>query len=276
MKVGIIVNETKSEAPQFAMKLVAAFAKRGISVEVCKKRDEKQEKMFENVDVVITIGGDGTFLRAASKTIDRGTPVVGFNLGTLGFLTEFEQKDIEKAAERIATGDYDIEERSVLSVFEETGNGEREFIGYAVNDAVVTRESDGNVAYLSLEIRGVPVDTYPCDGLIVATQTGSTGYSLSAGGPIVEPGNDIILITPICSHRLGSKTIVARPESEIKIMPVKKTKRIILVIDGKNSKKLNENSSVVCVRGEKNLKIIRMDPPNFYRTVQNKLVGGNT
>lgn len=272
MKVGIIVNDTKKDAELFASKLVSLFQSRNIGVFVSNKRDKSVDEMYENADIIISIGGDGTFLRAASRTLERGIPIVGFNLGTLGFLTELDRENIEEVVDRIAKGDYQIEERRVLSVNVIT-NDKKEFFGYAINDVVVTREADSGVPHLSVDLRGVHVDTYPCDGIIVATQTGSTGYALSAGGPIVEPGNDIVLITAICSHKMGSRAIVARPESEIKITPVKFNK-LRLIVDGNKSQKIENNQYVVCEPTDKKIRIVRMDPPNFYRAVEKKLLGG--
>lgn len=272
MTVGIIVNDKKQDAAVFAVKLQDAFKAKNIDVVQVSKKDDVSD-MVSKANLIITVGGDGTFLRAASKTIERGIPVLGFNLGTLGFLTEFEKESIEETVSRIATGDYSIEERRVISA-NVVKNGEKNFFGYAVNDVVLTRESDANVAYLNLKIKGVSVDTFPCDGIIVATQTGSTGYALSAGGPIVEPGNDVIIISPICSHKMGSRAIVAGPQSPVEIIPVK-AKRLCLVIDGKTSCKIGKDEYVLCEPTDKKVKIVRIDPPNFYKTVQNKLLGGN-
>ncbi len=274
MTVGIVINDDKEKADFFASKLISAFQSRGVNVMVSDKKTENVSALAAQADLIITVGGDGTFLRAASCTVEHGIPVFGFNLGTLGFLTEFEKDNIDETVERISKGSYEIEERGVISVFV-AENGNKTFCGYAVNDVVVTREADANVAYLNLKIRGVNVDTYPCDGIIVATQTGSTAYALSAGGPIVEPGNDVIVITPICSHRMGSRAIVASPNSEVLVTPVK-TGKLRLVIDGKYSRKIARDESVICEPTDKKIKIARIDPPNFYSTVQNKLVGGGT
>ena len=271
MTVGIVYNEKKEQSYPFCLLLSEALKRRGLQV-ISGGKINEDPAVYEKSDIIISIGGDGTFLRVASRVIERGTPVFGFNLGSLGFLTEFEKDSIGMTADRIASGDYTIEERSVLKISIDR-EGERHFVAYAINDCVVTREIDANVCYLEVEISGNKVGTYPSDGIIVSTQTGSTAYSLSAGGPIIEPGNDVHIVTPICSHRMGSRSIVTRPESVVKIRPVVKAKRMRVIADGHISEKVFENDCVICENAEAKIKIIRIDPPNFYRAVAEKLFG---
>ena len=271
MTVGIVVNRTKKLAGLYYEKLLAAFAARGIEV-ISSVNNEEPSELYEKADIIVSLGGDGTFLKTASGALERGTPIFGFNLGTIGFLTEFDPDSIDSAVRRICSGEYNIEERSVLEIWLTSDEG-REFFGYAINDAVVTREIDANVCSLAVEINGSFVATYSGDGIIVATQTGSTAYSLSAGGPIVEPGNDVLLITPICSHKMGSRTIVARPDSIITVKPGDKAKKLRIVADGNKFRKLREDEAVICKASERRVRILRIDPPNFYQTVAEKLFG---
>lgn len=271
MIVGIVENRSKTESGFYAAQLAETFEKHGVQVvSADSDRAASEKKLYEISDIIISIGGDGTFLHAAAAAIRRGIPVFGFNLGRLGFLTEFDKDNIDATVRKIVSHDYNIEERRVLSVSIEK-NGEKHFFGYALNDCV-TKEMTLNMAYLTLHINDILVDTYPCDGMIVATQTGSTAYSLSAGGPIIEPGNDVVLITPICSHSMGSRAIVARPESSVRISPCGKAKDLNVIVDGYLSRKLGEDECVLCERTEQKVKIIRIDPPNFYTTVRKKLL----
>ena len=272
MTVGILKNNTKSQSKYYADRLSDAFKKCGASVLVADFEQHTQAELdiYGVSDVIISIGGDGTFLRVASDAIERGIPVFGFNLGTLGFLTEFDKNNIDATVRKIVNGEFDIEERRVLSVSILSGE-DKEFFGYALNDCVVSRNAAGSVSYLKLCINDIFVDTYPCDGIIVATQTGSTAYSLSAGGPIIEPGNDVILITPVASHSMGSRTVVARPESTVKIQPTGKSKQICAIVDGHLSRVLEPGETVLCEKTDRRVKILRIDPPNFYTTVTAKL-----
>lgn len=271
MKIGIIKNKKKEQCDFYAEKLEQAFIARGAEV-TCGEQTEKDKAIYDSADIIISIGGDGTFLRVAANTIERRVPVFGFNLGTLGFLTEFDKNNIDETVEKIIKGDYSIEERRVLAVSVLSEGGEKkEFLGYALNDCVVSREVLTNVAYLKLFINEIPVDTYPCDGIIVATQTGSTAYSLSAGGPVIEPGNDVVLITPVASHSMGSRSIVARPESSVKIQPVEKNKSMCAILDGHLSRSLKHGDVVCCENTDRKVRIVRIDPPNFYTTVTTKL-----
>jgi len=271
MNVGIVVNENKQDAAGYYEKLADAFRRKGVSVFIAGKHEDSGD-VYDKSDIIISIGGDGTFLRVAGRAVKRNIPVFGFNLGTIGFLTEFEKGSIDTTVERICKGDYKLEERSVLDV-SVIRDGFKHFIGNAINDAVVTREVMANTCQLSLNVNGSYVGTYTGDGIIVATQTGSTAYSLSAGGPIIEPGNDVILITPICSQKMGSRTIVARPESVVSIKPVAKSKKIRLIIDGHIGEKIEPEDTLICECSERKMKILRIDPPNFYSAVSGKLFG---
>ncbi len=269
MIVGIIKNKSKEQSDFYAEKLSAAFSQHGVEV-LCADRDEDYRLIYDKADIIISIGGDGTFLRVANNAVERGVPVFGFNLGTLGFLTEFDKNHIDDTVRRIACGDFKIEERRVLSV-SVLSDDKSHFLGYALNDCVLSRNCLTNIAYLKLFINDITVDTYPCDGIIVATQTGSTAYSLSAGGPIIEPGNDVVLITPVSSYSMGSRTIVVRPESTVKIQPVGKSKQMSVILDGHISRELEQGETVVCEETDRRVRIIRIDPPNFYTTVAAKL-----
>ena len=271
MNVGIVINENKQDAASYSEKLTEAFRKRGVGVYIAGKHEDSGD-VYDKSDIIISIGGDGTFLRVAGRAVKRNIPVLGFNLGTIGFLTEFEKGSLDATVDRICKGDYMLEERSVLNV-SIVRNGVKSFIGVAINDAVVTREVVANTCNLALNVNGTYVGTYTGDGIIVATQTGSTAYSLSAGGPIIEPGNDVILITPICSQKMGSRTIVARPESVVSIKPVAKSKKIRLIIDGHITEKIELEDTLICECSDKKMKILRIDPPNFYSAVAGKLFG---
>lgn len=277
MKVGLLYNKKKKESVHYVHvlkekieEISKQYSNDGEVWHVVDSFDYFQGNMPEDIDLLISIGGDGTFLKTSSIAMQRDLPVLGFNLGTLGLLTEFDKNDVDNTVERLVKGDYLIEERMTLNVNIEDENGKVVFSKTAINDCVLTRGTLAKVAYINLIINGAYVDTYPCDGIIVSTQTGSTAYSLSAGGPIVEPGNDVIVITPICSHYTDGRAIVARSTSKVEMEMCRSHNQMYITADGFANFQLPEKGKAVCFKGEKKIKIIRIDPPNFYEALRKK------
>ena len=157
-----------------------------------------------------------------------------------------------------------------LGVQIEDSEGKMLYKTTAINDCVLTRGTLAKVAYINLFINGALVDTYPCDGIVVATQTGSTAYSLSAGGPIVEPGNDIIVVTPICAHYIDGRAIVARSTSKIEMEMCRAHSQMFVTADGYANIQFPEKGKLICSKGDKKVRIIRIDPPNFYEALRKK------
>lgn len=277
MTVGIIYNKNKKESVHYVKLLKEAIlsigGKESVHGEIWDVIDSgelKKDSVAASSDMLISIGGDGTFLKTAAKAFQRELPVFGFHLGTLGLLTEFDKNDLENTVLRLIKGDYIIEERMTLNVKVISEKGEILFNKDAINDCVLTRATLSKVAYINLYINKAFVDTYPCDGIIAATQTGSTAYSLSAGGPIVEPGNDVIVVTPICAHYTDGRSIVARCTSEIEMSLCKSHGQMFVTVDGFENFQIPDKAAVKCSKGAKNVKIIRIDPPNFYEALRRK------
>ena len=276
MVVGILYNKNKKESVHYVRLLKEAFlaiaSQEAHADETWEVIDsaEYQGSMISSADLLISIGGDGTFLKTAAQALQRDLPVLGFHLGTLGLLTEFDKNDLENTVRRLVKGEYLIEERMTLQV---TVLGEQNDILFqqtALNDCVLSRGTLSKVAYINLYINGAFVDTYPCDGIIAATQTGSTAYSLSAGGPIVEPGNEVIVVTPICAHYTDGRSIIAKSTSEVEMNLCKTHLQMYVTVDGYESFCIPEHATVKCVKGKKSIKIIRIDPPNFYEALRKK------
>ncbi|MBE7055942.1 MAG: NAD(+)/NADH kinase [Ruminococcaceae bacterium] len=267
MTIGIYENLKKDTAPYYVDRLTKAIEMGG-SDWFLLNEEEKQ------ADLYISVGGDGTFLKAAKYAFKYDVPVLGLNLGTFGLLTEVDKDNAELCIKRIAEGEYDVEERTVLEVFvEENKNGEikKNFVDYGINDCVLTQLSLLKASYVRLTINNSYVETYPCDGIIVSTQTGSTAYSLSAGGPIVMPGCDVILVTPKCPHFTDGRSIVADKNAEVRLNVVKENHEMIVSVDGEESYKLKGNETIVCKNANKKLKIIRMNPPDFFAALNSKI-----
>lgn len=217
----------------------------------------------EAADAMIVLGGDGTLLRAVHE--HPRLPVLGINLGTLGFLTEFEANDRE-SIKKIADGDYILEERMLL---EASVNGGESFP--ALNDIVITRGSYPGIVRLELYVDGSLADSYSADGIIACTPTGSTAYSLSAGGPIVEPDIKLIGITPICPHTMRSRSVMISHKRTVTVKALRKTGYPMQVIaDGTNICDIEGGSAVTIRTAEKTVKFIRLKNYSFYDVLNKK------
>ncbi len=265
MTIGILQNSKKEDAGYYVEKLKKAIFAGGAD---CFMLNEEQKA----ADLFISVGGDGTFLKAAARSLECEAPVMGLNLGTLGLLTEFEVCSIDDTVKRLLGGDYSIEKRSVLEVtVRKPGLEEAVFRDYAVNDCVLSQSSLTKVAYIQLYIDRQPVEMYPCDGMIVATQTGSTAYSLSAGGPIVMPGCDVMLVTPKCPHFTAGRSIVASENALISMKLLKNNRDMITSVDGRISYRMDGDEIVNCKKAERKLQIVRIDPPDFFYALKKKI-----
>lgn len=275
MKVGIIYNETIVRSQQYVELLRDAILR--ISYELTGSTWSVVDECINNlpsvvgqVDLLISVGGDGTFLKTAYYAILNDVPVFGFNFGTFGLLTEFDPNAPEQCIRKLVSGKYEVEDRRTLKVEVRNCAGDLIFSEYALNDCVVERNALSGVAYISLCINGNYVDTYPCNGIVVATQTGSTAYSLSAGGPIVEPGNDVNVVTPVCTHSTDSRPIVTRAGSKLELCLCRNHEGMFVSVDGHRNTKFKFKDHLLCLPSEKTLKIIRIDPPDFYEALRCK------
>jgi len=268
MKIGIITNKEKKDGMKYVDQISLVATKYG--AQVFNSYDSAKE-LCDYCDLIITIGGDGTFLRAASHALLKEIPVLGFNLGTLGMLTEFDKNNIESSLQKVISGNYFIEERSALDI--KVINEQNEIVckGLAINDCVLSREPNGKMIYVQFDINNNLVERYPCDGIIISTQTGSTAYSLAAGGPIIEPGNDIIMVTPICPHFTDGRSVVARGSSEIKLHLIKNHDPVSFSIDGTEKYKLEYGDSIFCTLSNIKLKVVRLSKPDFFGKLKVKI-----
>ena len=198
--------------------------------------------------------------------------ILGFHLGTLGLLTEFEKNDLEKTVLRLVKGEYVIEERMTLRITVDDGE-KNVFDKSAINDCVLSRGTLSKVAYIDLYINGAFVDTYPCDGIIVSTQTGSTAYSLSVGGPIVLPESKVLIIAPIAPHNLNVRPLIVPDSSVIEIGFVSRDSRVLFTADNRNA----ETGALARIRISKAgfpLNRIKLDGANFINALTGKLFWG--
>lgn len=235
--------------------------------------DIQDSASLQELDVAMSLGGDGTFLRMAHYVAALMVPVIGVNMGKLGFLTEVEWPYLQQALERIKGGNYTIGKHSMLKA--DVYRGKNVIIStQALNDIVLARGHFSKITRLSVKIEGKPSANYPSDGLIVATATGSTAYSLSAGGPIIYPGLDVIALTPICAHALHTRPLIIPMTEKIEIQPRTPSEEILLSSDGEIVQAIDSDEKVVITKGPHTVNFIKMNPASYYETWQDKLLRG--
>ena len=227
------------------------------------------DREIQNADFVICLGGDGTILHMAKLATRCNVPILGINIGTMGFMAELESTELQQLT-KLASGDYTIDSRMMLDV---TVQRDRNIIFHemCLNDAVVTKGAVARIVHVSVACDGVQAMECGGDGIIVATPTGSTGYNLSAGGPIVEPDAQSILITPICAHDLLSRCIVASPERVITLELTRNARRnAFLSVDGGKAIKLSMGDVTTVRKSKKQTKLIRLKDRSFYDVIHTK------
>ena len=262
--VGLILNPKNREAVRCS-ELAAAFLRKN---HIAAVNPQTQEPDAEP-DLIVSFGGDGTLLTGAGYAVRYDIPLIGINLGTVGFLTEEVPEKLEEALKAIIEGQYQIEARSLLRVRQLKSGKEY----CALNDTVVTRGGYARLIRVDALVNGKEYGAFTADGLIVATPTGSTGYSLSAGGPIVEPGMSCMIITPVCAHSMQHCPCVVSDQSEIRlILNPDREQTAELQIDGKSRGMLTSGDEIVITGTDRKVKLIRLHSYDFFGLVRRKLV----
>ncbi len=239
---------------------------------ICGAKEMEEGKLYTECDLVITLGGDGTVLDAARRAAIKEIPVLGVNLGNLGFLTALESDHFFKIAPEDILENKNIQRRMMLCVTVENQGNKRVF--HALNDAVITRTHFSPLAHVSLYADFQLVETYACDGLIISTPTGSTAYSLAAGGPIIDSSLSAILAMPVCPHMLGSRPIVLNAESVLQIkQETNADHKCVLEVDGSDGLELTPGDIVTITKSEYYAKIMNFDK-GFYEQVRKKFRNG--
>ena len=223
----------------------------------------------EPIEAAIVLGGDGTMLHAAERTHGTGIPLLGVNLGRVGFLAELEREDVSTAAQRLADGDYTVEERGTLRVTVTREDGSVE-TGWALNEATVERANRLRTLEVTLAVDGLPLSSFGCDGLVIATATGSTAHAFSAGGPVMWPDVDALLCVPLAAHALFARPLVVGPESsfQIEVVPSSESEGQV-VLDGSRSIDTGRGCLIEVRRGIHGVRLARMsDAPFTERLVK--------
>ncbi|MCR1898004.1 NAD(+)/NADH kinase [Irregularibacter muris] len=278
-RVGIIPNFTKDKNLDLTKKIIQWIEQHDgevllqkIDAEKIHRKDlaYKADEIYAYADFIIVLGGDGTLLGVSRRVGKNETPILGVNLGHLGFLTEVEIGDIYQALENIMADHYALEKRMMLEVAV-FNNNKLVKTFFALNDVVITKGAFARIINLKTFIDNNYLDTYPADGLIISSPTGSTAYSLSAGGPIVDPKNSLLIITPICPHRLNARSVIISDREKIRVEIEDRKNDILLTIDGQEGYKLQDEDDIVVKKAEFSANFIRVNHRTFYDVLRNKL-----
>jgi NAD+ kinase len=231
--------------------------------------------LIPDLDLLVTLGGDGTLLRGARMVAPHGVPVLGVNLGHLGFLTSVGPEELETGLEAAVEGRAVLDERMVLEARAEGENGQVHGAYLALNDAVLHRGGVARMIRMAIHAHDEEVGTYSADGIILATPTGSTAYSLSAGGPIVAPAVDCIIATPISPHTLAVRPLILSAAETVTVEVLSPTEELILTIDGQEGARLLPGDRVVVSRAPVPLRLMRLPGQTFFSTLRRKLRWGD-
>lgn len=222
-------------------------------------------------DMVISIGGDGTFLKAARRVGRKQIPILGINTGRLGFLADVSPEEMEVTFEEIQAGRYSVEERSVLQLICNDRNLQES--PYALNEIAVLKRDSSSMISIRTAINGAYLNTYQADGLVIATPTGSTAYSLSVGGPIIVPHSNTIAITPVAPHSLNVRPIVIRDDWEITLDVESRSHNFLVAIDG-SSETCKETTQLTIRRADYSIKVVKRFNHIFFDTLRSKMMWG--
>jgi len=280
-RIGVVVNRPKDEGYTCTARVVDRLVACGF--EACLEVDIRdalgrgtavgESELYADSDFLICLGGDGTFLKTARHTLACCKPVLGINLGSVGFLAEVEVAGIESAIDRLAAGEVRLQPRMVLRA-DVIRNGTCVYTDYAINDAVVTRMALSRIVDLHVSVDDQYVDAFPSDGLIVSTPTGSTAYTLSAGGPIVQPEIPLMVITPICPHILYSRSFIVSSDSRLAIrIGDRRSADAMLTADGQAGFALELNDVVEISRAPQQIVFASVERVNFYEVLRAKIHG---
>jgi NAD+ kinase len=281
-RVGIVAKPDAAEAPGIVRRLIEWLGAQGLAVLLDKETaslvadlslpQANRSDLPGQVDVIVVLGGDGTLLGVARAVGALGVPILGVNLGGLGFLTATTLDEMMPALEAFLAGRMVIEERMMLAArVRRNAAAGGEFL--ALNDVVIMKSAMSRIIDLSVAVDGEPATAYRADGLIIATPTGSTAYSLSAGGPILFPTMDAVVLTPICSHTLTNRPIVLPGTQRIEVTLLS-SQEIVLTVDGQVGFGLRERDSVEVARAASRIRLVRFPHKHFFSVLRTKLKWG--
>ena len=271
MKIALYSKSPNNEGKAFIAEVVRFLKDNGATtLEVTGTPSDKQELSVFSPDFLFSIGGDGTFIDAANLVGDSGIPILGINTGRIGFLTNVNRNNFQKAFSFLQESDYQIERRSLLQI--KSDSGETLPASFALNDISIHPYGE-SINEVKVQANGEQLNTYWGDGVIVATPTGSTAYSLSCGGPILVPSADVMVLTPIASHSLTVRSIVLPADNELKIKVESRSHRFVLSVDS-HRLTMNDDVTLTVSRAPYTIQTVRLPNADFYSVIREKLLWG--
>ncbi len=277
LTVGLVVHAERAAAVELAVHIASWLSARGVEVRVSTREAcvaglepfaVTEARFVEGLDVALSLGGDGTMLRAVDRVYAAGAAILGVNVGQMGYLAEVEPPDVDAALERLVAGDYAVTERMMLQVTVQSA-GPAAGTWFGLNEAVLEKVRTERLVRFEVSINGAFFTPYAADGVIVATPTGSTAYSLSARGPIVSPAHRCLLLTPVSPHMLFDRTLVLAPD-EVVSFDVVDDRSVALTIDGREIGELALGDVVACTACATSARIITLRPRDFHQILKAK------
>lgn len=277
-RVGIVANPEKSGGKALLKDLLNRFRSVGISVSlemltarnIGRKTGKGLADLNDAVDLMVILGGDGTILWALRQLQEKIKPLAAINVGTLGFLTCATAEESDAFVEGIAGGTYKLSERALIHCrLHLAGRKTESFI--ALNEVTLSRGDRSRVIHIDAMINGLFSNRYTGDGLILATPTGSTAYSLSAGGPLVAPSAGVFILTPICPHTLANRPLILDAESHVSLRVPNQRDDLYMMVDGRRVAQITDNTNIEIDRSDFSLKLVQLEGQNFYGTLHQKL-----
>jgi NAD+ kinase len=282
-RVGLVAKPDAAQAQSVVLRLVEWLGQRGMTVVLEKETAglvpsasvaaARKSDLPGQVDLLIVLGGDGTLLSMARAVGDLGVPILGVNLGGLGFLTATTLDEMLPGLETLLNGGMEIEERMMLSASLRRGGGQSAGEYIALNDVVITKSAMSRIIDLSVSVGGRHAISYRADGLIISTPTGSTAYNLSAGGPILFPTMDAVVLTPIAPHTLSNRPIVVPGAQRIEVA-LRTEQEVMLTMDGQVGVPLREGDVVEVQKADARIRLVRFPQKNFFSVLRTKLKWG--
>jgi NAD+ kinase len=278
-KIGIVVNLAKDPELISTKSIIDWLKKQQCEILLSNSIAEKMENylngydmqyVYEKADFIIVLGGDGTMLGTARNVANFGTPILGINMGHLGFMTDVEATETFEALEKLLNGNYILEERMMIEATVINGD-ETKASFYCLNEIEIARGTLSKMITLKICINSQYFDSYNADGILISTPTGSTAYSLSAGGPIITPNVKVMLITPICPHSLSARSLVVSEEEIIEASIINSFHDAFLTIDGQIGYNISEGDKIIIKKSEYVTKLVKVSNRSFYDILKTKL-----
>jgi NAD+ kinase len=287
MRIALVFSTIKPNYVQHLGVLFECFSKHGVQILIDQQFQEilgahfpfvTHFEVFEDsfhgkkkVDLVLSLGGDGTFLKSVLYVKDSNIPILGINMGRLGFLANVNKEKIEEAVERLVNGNYQCESRGLLEIKSKSGLFENQ--NFALNEFAIHKKDSASMISVEVQVGGEYLNNYWADGLIISTPTGSTGYSLSCGGPIVSPDTPVHILTPIAPHNLNVRPIIVRDDLEIRLKVNDRNLSHLIALDSR-SMNINKPTEIVVKKAPFSIQMVQFKDLNFFETIRDKLLWG--